>query len=100
MNVNLILRLEAVAFTGFGLVFFLIPEVWNDGIFGWEGTTILFARIIGAAYLGLAVLAWKLGGRDQVRIKKSVGLPTLTTIGRGGATRALLAYPQALVLPA
>ena len=66
MTVNLILRLEAAAFTGFGLVFFFIPELWNDGIFGWEGTTILFARIIGAAYLGLAVLAWKLVAMGDV----------------------------------
>lgn len=67
MSVNLVLRLEAVAFTGFGLVFFFIPDVWNDGIFGWEGTTTLFARAVGGAYLGLAVLAWKLSAMGEVQ---------------------------------
>ena len=66
MTVNLILKLEAIAFTGFGLVFFFIPELWNDSIFGWEGTTVLFARIIGAAYLGLAVLNWRLVSMGDV----------------------------------
>ena len=66
MNVNLILRLEALAFSLYGLAFFLIPDVINGDLFGWEGTTGLFARIIGAAYIGLALIGWRLTGLGEV----------------------------------
>ncbi len=64
----LVLRIQAVVFVGYGLSFLLAPDFTLDTIFGWEGAQTMFARMVGAAFLGLAWLGWLIATHLESRL--------------------------------
>ncbi len=46
------MQIQAVAFLAFGLVLFIIPDVYNE-LFGWEDADTVLGRLIGATFIGL-----------------------------------------------
>ena len=52
------MQIQGVAFLLFGLVFFLIPDIYNE-LWDWEGADSILGRIIGAAFIGLGWIELK-----------------------------------------
>lgn len=64
MNTSRVLQIQAIAFALYGIGFFLIPDIINDAIFGWDETERIFGRVIGGAFLGIAFIEWRVAARD------------------------------------
>lgn len=57
---SIITRIQALAFAAYGIAFYLAPDPINDAVFGWAETESIFGRVIGASFLGIAWLEWRL----------------------------------------
>jgi hypothetical protein len=74
-----LMRIQSFVFAVYGVTFFLIPDFTMDTIFGWE-TMSLFPRTVGAIFLGVAWLGWKVADRLAERrdlVWPFVAIPTL-----------------------
>ena len=77
-----IMRIQSFVFAVYGVTFFLVPDFTLDTIFGWE-TMSLFPRAIGAIFLGVAWLEWKVADRLAERrdlVWPFVAIPTLILV--------------------
>lgn len=81
MRLSGILRFQAIVFALFGIVLFLIPDFYNE-LYGWEGADTVLGRIIGATFLGVAWIEWRVAdGAGASTAWPFVLIPTLFVVG-------------------
>ncbi len=76
-----VMRIQSVVFLIYGLAFFLLPDFTLDTIFGYE-TSSVFPRSLGAVFLAVAMLEWKLvkGGDERNYSLPFVEIPALILV--------------------
>lgn len=66
-RLTLIMRIQTIAFLGYALGWLLVPDLVNDGIFGWD-TETFWARGLGAVFLAVAYGEWQVIGKLEERL--------------------------------
>ena len=67
-RLSIVLKVQALAFFGYGVAWILIPEFLNDTILGWENIDNTWPRGIGVAFVGLAWVAYLVDRKLESRL--------------------------------
>ena len=81
MDVSLLLTVQTVIWLVVGLAFLAVPRLWVAP-FGMrlDAGAVFFARLVGSAYLGLAIVTW-LGRGAEAGFVDALALANLVTNG-------------------
>lgn len=88
MKLSAVFSAQAILGALFGLCFLLAPE-WLMGIYGTKPdlSTVFFARLLGAAYIGIAMVSW--GARHSSFETRPLLVPAFATSNSLGAVVAV-----------
>ena len=63
-----VMKLQAVVFAGYAVLFLVAPDFTVDTIFGWANQPTIWIRAVGVPFAGLALLAWLVATKLDTRL--------------------------------
>ena len=88
MNLSAVFSAQAILAALFGLCFLLAPG-WIMQVYGYapDPASVFFARLLGSAYIGIAMISW--GARHTTLVPRPFLVPAFATANTLGAVVAI-----------